>query len=118
MRSATSFDPAPIEPVTPADNTVTPPMIGDAPKVGGVAASGFKIVEDESPRPLDRVFFTFNYFDNLTPRTFQQQFKLWRWQQPQQSNCYPLKLAALERGHCEAGLFKLHVVKLGDFAVS
>jgi hypothetical protein len=30
---------------------------------------GFKIAENESPRPQDRVYFSFNYFDNLNAST-------------------------------------------------
>jgi len=48
-------------------------MLGDIPSMGGITADGFKIGEDESPRPLDRVFFTFNYWGNETPAQFQKQ---------------------------------------------
>jgi len=36
-------------------------------KVGVVAPTirGFKITEDESPRPMDRVYYDFNYFDRV-----------------------------------------------------
>jgi hypothetical protein len=60
---------------------VPPPMIGDQaplslrspfasslPQRLGIAlpwARGFKIADNMSPRPMDRVFFTFNYFNNL-----------------------------------------------------
>jgi hypothetical protein len=30
------------------------------------AVTGFKIAENESPRPQDRAYFSFNYFDNLS----------------------------------------------------
>ncbi|MCI0639285.1 MAG: hypothetical protein L0Y72_30040 [Gemmataceae bacterium] len=29
------------------------------------AGAGFKVADNESPRPLDRFFFTYNYFNNL-----------------------------------------------------
>src|SRR5205085_10402068 len=33
--------------------------------IAGRAGSWFKIADNEGPRPQDRVFFTYNYFDNL-----------------------------------------------------
>lgn len=84
-------EPPPTSPVEipPPDSIgydVPPPMIGDqapfsarsavpavppspfAPSRLGIAlpwARGFKIADNMSPRPMDRLFFTFNYFDNL-----------------------------------------------------
>jgi hypothetical protein len=45
----------------------TPVMLGDF--VGPVANlfTNFKIAEGESPRPMDRVFFKYNYYDNINP---------------------------------------------------
>jgi hypothetical protein len=63
---------------------LTPPMLGDllilpprtSPsltfRTGGVSAQGFKIAEDESPMPMDRVFTTFNYYGDVRPNAFQQ----------------------------------------------
>jgi len=42
---------------------VVPQMIGD--QGFGLALSPFKIAENESPRPTDRVFLTYNYFSNI-----------------------------------------------------
>jgi hypothetical protein len=42
------------------------PMFGDAiftDTPAGVYRGGFKIAENESPRPLDRVYFNYNYFN-------------------------------------------------------
>jgi hypothetical protein len=51
----------------------TPPMLGDVgPKGGGVSAEGFKVGENESPRPLDRLFTTFNYYNNVRKDAFRQ----------------------------------------------
>jgi hypothetical protein len=54
----------------------TPFMLGDF--VGFVANqfSDVKIAEGESPRPVDRVFFKYNYYNNVEPE---------RWQGPTQS---------------------------------
>ncbi len=44
-----------------------PPVPGEGP-VGGVVVPtirSFKIAEDESPRPQDRVYFGFNYYNNV-----------------------------------------------------
>jgi hypothetical protein len=51
----------------------TPFMLGDF--VGPVANlfTNFKIAEDESPRPTDRVFFKYNYYNNINPT---------RWRDP------------------------------------
>src|SRR5205085_5484846 len=45
----------------------TPVMLGDF--VGPVANlfTNFKIAEGESPRPMDRVFFKYNYYNNVNP---------------------------------------------------
>jgi hypothetical protein len=45
----------------------TPVMFGDfmGPVVN--VFSDFKIAEGESPRPMDRVFFRYNYYNNLSP---------------------------------------------------
>lgn len=65
-----------------AESLILPPMIGDqaplsvrshllpvgAQRPLGIAvpwARGFKIADNMSPRPMDRLFFTFNYFNNL-----------------------------------------------------
>jgi hypothetical protein len=51
----------------------TPFMIGDF--IGPIANlfSDVKIAEDESPRPEDRVFFKFNYYNNLDPSRFRRE---------------------------------------------
>jgi hypothetical protein len=60
--------PAPI--VRPPDWV---PMFGDflgttrIDNAFGILRGSFKISENESPRPTDRVFFTYNYFNNLFP---------------------------------------------------
>jgi hypothetical protein len=56
---------------------LTPPMLGDffrtSPfRTGGVSAQGFKLAENESPRPLDRVFTTFNYYGDVRPNAFRR----------------------------------------------
>ncbi|HEX4589079.1 MAG TPA: hypothetical protein VH120_04075 [Gemmataceae bacterium] len=53
----------------------TPFMLGDF--IGPVANlfTQFKIAEGESPRPIDRVFFKYNYYDNVDPT---------RWRNPTQ----------------------------------
>jgi hypothetical protein len=45
----------------------TPVMFGDF--IGPVANlfTDFKIAEGESPRPMDRVFFRYNYYNNINP---------------------------------------------------
>ncbi len=46
---------------------------------------GFKIAENQSPQPQDRIYFSFNYFDNLNQKVNQQlnsplnQFKAYRY---------------------------------------
>jgi hypothetical protein len=55
-----------------AGKLFTPLMIGDLLSTidsgrSPVPAKGYKIGENESPRPSDRVFATFNYYDNVTP---------------------------------------------------
>lgn len=51
----------------------TPLMLGDF--VGPVANlfTNFKIAEGESPRPMDRLFFKYNYYNNINK---------WRWADP------------------------------------
>lgn len=85
LSEPTPADAAGAEFPTEAESVILPPMIGDqaplsvhsylipaAAPVGqgrlGIAvpwARGFKIADNMSPRPMDRVFFTFNYFNNL-----------------------------------------------------
>jgi hypothetical protein len=43
---------------------VSVPIIARIPEASG---SGMKIAENESPRPQDRVFLTYNYYDNILP---------------------------------------------------
>jgi hypothetical protein len=63
---------------TPAGTGLTaaqarlPISVGQTPSCGiGTAAlvarGAFKISENESPRPMDRVFLNYNYFNNVTP---------------------------------------------------
>jgi hypothetical protein len=52
----------------------TPYMLGDLGQVINNPASDAKIAEGESPRPLDRVFYKFNYFHNLEPSHFSRDF--------------------------------------------
>jgi hypothetical protein len=53
------------------------------------AGSGIKIGDNESPRPMDRVFFTFNYFDNLhTPGGFNDPTVRSAYTPGQSSNVY------------------------------
>jgi hypothetical protein len=40
-------------------------MLGDFARVVSALASDVKIAENESPRPIDRVFYTFNFFNNI-----------------------------------------------------
>jgi hypothetical protein len=41
-------------------------MIGDL-QSGPITAQAFKVAENNSPRPTDRVYATFNYYNNVTP---------------------------------------------------
>jgi hypothetical protein len=41
-----------------------------AASVPVIARGAFKIADNESPRPTDRVFFTYNYFDRVNTSTF------------------------------------------------
>jgi hypothetical protein len=55
----------------------TAPMIGDLFNTGTifrgpVQIRGNKISENESPMPMDRVFATFNYWDNVSPAVFHE----------------------------------------------
>ena len=47
----------------------TPGQAGNRPSVILPWVRGFKIADNQSPRPQDRVFYTFNYFDNLNGAT-------------------------------------------------
>jgi hypothetical protein len=49
-----------------------PPMIGDL-TVCCSTADGFKVSENESPRPLDRVFTAFSYYNNEVPGMVHQE---------------------------------------------
>src|SRR5688572_955846 len=54
---------APLPPETPAAPNIAPQMIGD---MGfGRQLNPFKIAENESPRPMDRIFYTYNYFSDV-----------------------------------------------------
>ncbi len=52
-----------LPPVPPALVNFAPQMIGD--QGFGLTLNPFKIAENESPRPQDRVFFTYNYFNDV-----------------------------------------------------
>lgn len=52
-------------PVTTTTTTTTPVAFTRTIVVPVPAAGAFKIAENASPRPVDRVFFTWNYFDDL-----------------------------------------------------
>jgi hypothetical protein len=53
----------------------TPFMLGDF--MGPVANlfTNFKIAEGESPRPTDRVFFKYNYYNNVNPTRWENPFE-------------------------------------------
>ncbi|MGL4552448.1 MAG: hypothetical protein ACRC33_14815, partial [Gemmataceae bacterium] len=67
-----------------------PNMIGDlgasrffGRQISGVGGGGFRVAENESPRPQDRVFLTYNYFDQVggkfaTGPGFESRFNLHR----------------------------------------
>lgn len=50
----------------------TPYMLGDFVGIVANLFSDVKIAEGESPRPIDRVFYKFNYYNNLEPTRFRQ----------------------------------------------
>ena len=50
----------------------TPFMLGDFANILVNLGSDIKIAEGESPRPVDRVFYRFNYYDNINPSRFNQ----------------------------------------------
>jgi hypothetical protein len=56
----------------PAGIRLLPPMLGDL-AVCCLTADGFKVAENESPRPLDRVFTAFNYYNSEVPRMLHQE---------------------------------------------
>ncbi len=48
-----------------ASDQFTPFMLGDFGRIVANLASDIKIAEGESPRPVDRVFYKFNYYNNI-----------------------------------------------------
>jgi hypothetical protein len=67
--------PPPPAPAACTQAPFTPYMLGDFGRVLGNTTSDAKIGEGESPRPIDRVFFKFNYFSNVDPSHFNQNFE-------------------------------------------
>jgi len=83
VTKTTRIVPAPIDrpPPPPPTNGQPPPAAQQAPPIiireeifrevilcdpiVSRAGSGFKVADNASPKPQDRVFFTYNYFDNL-----------------------------------------------------
>ncbi len=57
----------PIPPPFPPPRPGVSPVTRVAKSIAGVvpAVRGFKIADNQSPRPTDRVFGSFNYFDNV-----------------------------------------------------
>ena len=55
-----------------ASDHFTPFMLGDFASILVNLGSDIKIAEGESPRPVDRVFYRFNYYDNINPSRFNQ----------------------------------------------
>ena len=53
-----------------ASEHFTPFMLGDFASILVNLGSDIKIAEGESPRPVDRVFYRFNYYDNINPSRF------------------------------------------------
>jgi hypothetical protein len=51
---------------TTTTTTITPVLVPAAVRVAIPIEGAFKIAENESPRPQDRVFLTYNYYNNLT----------------------------------------------------
>jgi hypothetical protein len=58
----------PSEPLPP--ELFIPFMLGDFSRITLGLASDYKIAEGESPRPIDRLFYQFSYFDNVDKRRF------------------------------------------------
>jgi hypothetical protein len=58
----------PSEPLPP--ELFTPFMLGDYSRVNIGLASDFKIAEGDSPRPTDRIFYLFNYYNNVDKNRF------------------------------------------------
>jgi hypothetical protein len=54
-------------PVTTTTTTVTPTSQTRTILVPYATAGAFKVAENASPRPQDRVFMTYNYFDDILP---------------------------------------------------
>jgi hypothetical protein len=52
--------------VTPAQVVLRPGVVCQNILIPQVCRGGVKIEEDESPRPVDRVYFAYNYFDDIT----------------------------------------------------
>jgi hypothetical protein len=52
--------------VTTTITTITPALVPAAVRIAIPIEGAFKIAENESPRPQDRVFLTYNYYNNLT----------------------------------------------------
>jgi len=62
-----AFKVPPIPPPYPPPRPATGPFTRTAKSIAGIvpAVRGLKIADNQSPRPIDRVFSSFNYFDNV-----------------------------------------------------
>ena len=63
----------------PIPNPGRPPLPPPVPRVGNARAvailpsvRGFKISENQSPQPQDRIYYSFNYYDNLNQQVNQR----------------------------------------------
>ncbi|MBI3408963.1 MAG: hypothetical protein HY040_11485 [Planctomycetes bacterium] len=57
----------PLLPITQTIQTLVPgtQQVLVCDPIASRAGSGFKVADNESPRPVDRAFFTYNYFNNI-----------------------------------------------------